>query len=154
VVDENGCTVLGGESDAIGDRLREGYQPNLSLAEALKAAVAALSGGDRQIVPADLEVAVLSRDNGRRAFRRLADEEIGELLGVSADEPPAGEAELEAPTPATSDADAADSDADATPTRQPIPSPPRVRPRATARTRSDLLGSSVVATEDPASLPG
>jgi proteasome alpha subunit len=117
VVDENGCTVLGGESDAIGDRLREGYQPNLPLADALKAAVAALSGGDRQIVPADLEVAVLSRDNGRRAFRRLADEEIGELLGVSADEPPAGEAELESPTPAASDADdgsdAADSDAGA-----------------------------------------
>jgi proteasome alpha subunit len=108
VVDENGCTVLGGESDAIGDRLREAYEPDLPLAEALKAAIAALSGGDRQIVPSDLEVAVLSRDNGRRAFRRLADEEIGELLGVSSDEPSTDDAgsDAEASTPTASDTDA------------------------------------------------
>jgi proteasome alpha subunit len=92
VLDENGFTVLGGEGDAIGERLRSGYQADLPLAEALKVAVAALSGGDRQIVPAELEVAVLSRDNGRRAFRRLTDDEIGELLGVSADAPAPEEA--------------------------------------------------------------
>jgi proteasome alpha subunit len=87
VVDESGCTVLGGEGDTIGERLRQSYQPNLSLSDALKAAVTALAGGDRQIVPSELEVAVLSRDNGRRAFRRLDDDEIGELLGVAADAP-------------------------------------------------------------------
>jgi proteasome alpha subunit len=87
VVDESGCTVLGGEGDTIGERLRQSYQPDLSLSDALKAAVTALAGGDRQIVPSELEVAVLSRDNGRRAFRRLDDDEIGELLGVAADAP-------------------------------------------------------------------
>jgi proteasome alpha subunit len=108
VVDENGWTVLGGEGDAIGERLRQSYQSDLPLGEALKAAVAALSGGDRQIVPAELEVAVLSRDNGRRAFRRLADSEIGELLGVAPDAPaPEEEAALEADadTPPSSSAD-------------------------------------------------
>ena len=112
VVDESGCTVLGGEGDAIGDRLRESYQPDLPLVDALKAALAALAGGDRQIAPADLEVAVLSRDNGRRAFRRLTDEEIGELLGAAADAPPSDTADE---TPAA-DADAGDSADEPAPT--------------------------------------
>jgi len=119
VVDESGWTVLGGEGDAIGERLRQGYQPDLSLADALKAAVAALSGGDRQIVPAELEVAVLSRDNGRRAFRRLTDGEIGELLGVAADAPAdadATAADSGPDTPPPDAADAADDAGEVTPT--------------------------------------
>jgi proteasome alpha subunit len=96
VVDESGYTVLGGEGDTIGERLHQSYQASLPLAEALRAAVAALAGGDRTVLPADLEVAVLSRDNGRRAFRRLTDGEIAELLGVPAE---AAEAEAE-PAPA------------------------------------------------------
>src|SRR5262249_4571308 len=86
VVDENGYTVLGGEADTIGERLRQSYQASLPLAEALRAAVTARAGAARTVLPADLEVAVLSRDNGRRAFRRLTDEEIGELLGTPEDE--------------------------------------------------------------------
>jgi proteasome alpha subunit len=83
VVDETGFTVLGGESDAIGERMDTGYEAGQSLADTLKAAVAALAGDSRQIVPSELEVAVLSRDNGRRAFRRLTDSEIAELLGTT-----------------------------------------------------------------------
>jgi len=41
--------------------------------------VAALAGPDRTLVPDDLEVAVLSRENGRRAFGRL---EGGDLAGL------------------------------------------------------------------------
>ena len=52
-----------------------------SLAEALRAAVAALAGPDRTLTRTDLEVAVLAQGNGRRAFRRLADEELAALLG-------------------------------------------------------------------------
>src|SRR5918992_3090551 len=68
--DENGFTVLGGEADAISDRLKETYEPGLALEDALRAAVAALAG-DRTLTPDELEVAVLARSNGRRAFRRL-----------------------------------------------------------------------------------
>jgi hypothetical protein len=42
--------------------------------------VAALTGPDRTVEAADLEVAVLARSDGRRAFRRLADDEVATLL--------------------------------------------------------------------------
>jgi proteasome alpha subunit len=80
VVDETGFTVLGGESDTIADRLKTTYSAGLSLAEALRGAVAALAG-ERTLTPDDLEAAILSRGNGRRAFRRLTDAQIGDMLG-------------------------------------------------------------------------
>ncbi len=46
----------------------------------LRAAVDALAGPDRTLAGADLEVAVLSPGNGRRAFRRLVDGELESLL--------------------------------------------------------------------------
>jgi proteasome alpha subunit len=97
VVDESGFTVLGGDSEAISDRLKETYQPGLSLSEALRAAVAALAG-DRTLTPDELEVAVLSRTNGRRAFRRLTRPAVAEALGVEDAEPSPEEAAA-APTP-------------------------------------------------------
>jgi len=80
VVDEEGCTVLGGDSDTIGERLREAYSPGLELDAALGAAVASLAGPDRTLTPADLEVAVLAREDGRRAFRRLDEAALAPLL--------------------------------------------------------------------------
>lgn len=80
VMDEDRFTVLGGEADAIETRLAEAFRSAMSLRDALRAAVAALAGGDRTLSAADLEAAVLARTNGRRAFRRLGDAEIGELL--------------------------------------------------------------------------
>jgi proteasome alpha subunit len=83
--------VIGGDPEAIGSRLETAYQPGLDLAGALNAAVSALAGPDRQIAPAELEVAVLSRQNGRRAFRRIEDDELGRMLPAptaAADEPP------------------------------------------------------------------
>jgi proteasome alpha subunit len=84
VVDESGFTVLGGEAESVGERLGQTYLAGLPLAEALRAAVKALAGSDRQLTPDELEVAVLSRTTGRRAFRRFNDREIGELLEVPA----------------------------------------------------------------------
>jgi hypothetical protein len=51
-----------------------------TLPDALRSAVAALAGPDRTLVADDLEVAVLAQGNGRRAFRRLVDTELTELL--------------------------------------------------------------------------
>ena len=80
VVDEDRFSVIGGDAEAIGTRLEAAYEPGLDLAGALKAAVGALAGPDRTLTPGELEVAVLSRANGRRAFRRIEDDELATLL--------------------------------------------------------------------------
>jgi len=80
ITDEDRYAVLGGETEAIATALDGGWQPDWSLREALQAAVAALAGAERTLGAADLEVAVLAEGNGRRAFRRLLDEELAELL--------------------------------------------------------------------------
>ncbi|HEX6569125.1 MAG TPA: proteasome subunit alpha [Acidimicrobiales bacterium] len=81
VVDEQGYTVLGGEADAILERVKQTYQPGQPLSAALRTAVDALAGADRQLSAGELEVAVLSRTNGRRAFRRLTADEVAAALG-------------------------------------------------------------------------
>src|SRR5579884_2731905 len=83
VVDEERFTVLGGEAEAISERLGASWQPGLSRGDALGRAVAGLAGSERTLVPEELEVAELSRANGRRAFRRIEDAELAELLGAS-----------------------------------------------------------------------
>ena len=80
VVDEDRSTVLGGEAEVIAGRLRESIREGWGLTEALPAAVGALTGTEREVSPRDLEVAVLERTNGRRAFRRLDETEVGRLL--------------------------------------------------------------------------
>ena len=80
VVDEDRYSVIGGDAEAIGTRLEAAYQAGLDLSGALKAAVGALAGPDRTLTPGELEVAVLSRGNGRRTFRRIEDGELATLL--------------------------------------------------------------------------
>jgi proteasome alpha subunit len=80
ITDEDRYAVLGGETESIAERLEERWTEGSSLAEALRAAVDALAGPDRTLGGAELEVAVLSGGNGRRAFRRLVDAELEELL--------------------------------------------------------------------------
>ena len=80
VVDEEQFTVLGGEAEAIADRMKEAFNDSMTLADAVKAATHALAGPDRTLEPRELEVAVLARSNGRRAFRRIDDEELAGLL--------------------------------------------------------------------------
>ncbi len=81
VVDEHDYTVLGGEAEAVAERLGAAWQAGQQLGPALNAVVGALSGPDRTLGSADLEAAVLGRGNGRRTFRRLERPEIDELLG-------------------------------------------------------------------------
>jgi proteasome alpha subunit len=80
VVDEDPFSVIGGDAEAIGSRLDEAFQPDLDLAGAVRAAVGALAGPERTLTAPELEVAVLARSNGRRAFRRIEDEELTALL--------------------------------------------------------------------------
>ena len=79
VVDEDRYTVIGGEAETIRERVEDGFSSDWELAEVLQRAARALTG-DRDLVAADLEVAVLDRNNGRRAFRRLDDDEVAAAL--------------------------------------------------------------------------
>ena len=79
VMDTRGFVVIGGEADAIRGRMEDGWIQEMALSAAVSVSVTALAGPDRTLVPDDLEVAVLSRENGRRAFGRL---EGGDLAGL------------------------------------------------------------------------
>ena len=82
VVDEDRFSVLGGEAEAITGRMATVFQAGWSLPQALKATSEALGGPNHPLAVPDLEVAVLERSESRRAFRRIADSETAELLGV------------------------------------------------------------------------
>ncbi len=80
ITDEDRFAVLGGETEAVAAALEEAWTSTWSLSDAIKAAVAALAGPERTLSAADLEVAVLAEGNGRRAFRRLVDDELAALI--------------------------------------------------------------------------
>ena len=93
IYDEDHFAVLGGDAEAIHERLAAAYTPGWPLADALRAAATALAGPERTLHPDDLEVAVLERTRERRAFRRIVDVELAALLldGQPADGAPAAE---------------------------------------------------------------
>ena len=93
VVDDDRFSVLGGEADAIAERMDSTFEAGWPLEGALHAATGALSGPNETLAVPDLEVAVLARTNGRRAFRRIDDDETARLLGAPAP------AETERPAP-------------------------------------------------------
>jgi len=80
VKDRSDFVVLGGDAEAIFDRFQESFSENLSLPEALTAAISALAGPDRTLEPDDLEVAELCSNNGRRAFRRIEGQELHDYM--------------------------------------------------------------------------
>jgi proteasome alpha subunit len=81
VLDEKGFCVLGGDSESVLERLRGTFKGEMTLKDALKSAIAALSGADRKLSHEELEVAVLERNGRRRCFRRIEDSEIKSLAG-------------------------------------------------------------------------
>ena len=81
VLDEKGFCVLGGDSESVLERLRGSFKSEMTLKDALKSAIAALSGADRKLSHEELEVAVLERNGRRRCFRRIEDSEIKSLVG-------------------------------------------------------------------------
>ncbi len=80
VVDEEHFTVLGGDAEAISDRVESAFSGGLALADAVKAATSSLAGPDRTLTAPELEVAVLERNAPRRAFRRLEGDALDQLL--------------------------------------------------------------------------
>ncbi|SRR6266508_261565 len=102
VMDEDNFSVLGGETEQIVERLDEAWKPGLALAPAVKVAVAALSGTDRNLSADDLEVAVLDRHNDQRAFRRIEGDALTKIV-PSAKRQPGHPSEPKADLPPAAD---------------------------------------------------
>jgi proteasome alpha subunit len=80
LLDEKRFCVLGGDAEGISKRLESSYRNDLDLAAAIKVAVAALTGPERSVAAADLEIATLVRNGRRRSFTRITDEAVATAL--------------------------------------------------------------------------
>jgi proteasome alpha subunit len=80
ITDEEQFAVLGGDAETIAERVAAAWQADWGLGAALKAAITALGGPERTLAAGELEVATLSRGNGRRTFRRTTEGELALLL--------------------------------------------------------------------------
>lgn len=75
-------TALGGSEEALVEALGESFEIGASLEEAIARTAAAITSiEDSAIAPERWEAAVLDRTLGRRRFRRLAVDEIREVIG-------------------------------------------------------------------------
>ena len=100
IYDEPGFVVMGGQTEPISAAMRESYSANMSLADALEAALRALKSittgsgtaaasnvsaaaagnGTGREPGRDLEVAVLSRHRPRRSFGRITGAALAQLI--------------------------------------------------------------------------
>ncbi|MGW1062201.1 proteasome subunit alpha [Micromonospora rubida] len=91
VNDEPGRMAMGGQADAISGSLKSKHRPDMSLGEAVRLALAALSsvggegGAARTIAANQLEVAVLDRHRVGRTFRRITGAALTALLDADTD---------------------------------------------------------------------
>ncbi|WP_326691830.1 MULTISPECIES: proteasome subunit alpha [unclassified Streptomyces] len=100
IVDEHGSVAVGGNSDQIGTYMDQRHREGMSLTEALKLGVEALSrdsnGSERSLTAEQLEVAVLDRGRPqKRKFRRVSGSQVADLLGETSGSAPASDAEAE-----------------------------------------------------------
>lgn len=85
--DEPNFVVMGGQAETISTALKGSYRQDMDTAEAVAAAIAALSSASgangaakRKLGVGQLEVAVLDRSRPRRAFRRITGAALTALL--------------------------------------------------------------------------
>jgi proteasome alpha subunit len=90
VADEQGFVAMGGQAETVTTSLRDNHRPEASLADAVKAALAALQAGvnsntgeGRTLGADSLEVAVLDRTRPRRLFKRLVGAPLSSLVDGS-----------------------------------------------------------------------
>jgi proteasome alpha subunit len=84
VVDEARFTVLGGDADIVTARVEEALDGPRPLADSVRICVNALAGPERTLQPDDLEVAVLAKGRGRRAFHRIEGSELSDIFATFA----------------------------------------------------------------------
>ncbi|MGC4902641.1 proteasome subunit alpha [Micromonospora echinospora] len=91
VNDEPGRMAMGGQAEAISGVLKNEHRPEMSLSEAIRAAVKALAsvggegGAARSIAAHQMEVAVLDRGRVGRTFRRVTGAALTALLDGDAE---------------------------------------------------------------------
>jgi proteasome alpha subunit len=119
VTDEPGFVAFGGPADQVSAALKDRFSDNMSLTEALGAALDALAAptagqqgqanGQTELTAANLEVAILDRARAHRTFRRLHGPRLEELIAESraakaqSSQPDSSESEPEPPAPPKSD---------------------------------------------------
>jgi len=81
ITDEHRFMAMGGEAEALRERVAEAYRDDFDLNTGLRAAVEALGGPDRQVPQEELEAALLESAGGRRRFRRLTAPDLADALG-------------------------------------------------------------------------
>jgi proteasome alpha subunit len=80
VVDARDYAAIGGDAEAVRERLAATWSAGLGRSAAVHVGLNALSGPDREISAAELEVAELSRSHGRRCFSRIDAPELAAIL--------------------------------------------------------------------------
>jgi len=121
VTDEPGFVAFGGPADQVSAALKDRFSDDMSLTEALGAALDALAAptagqqgqanGQTELTASNLEVAILDRARAHRTFRRLHGPRLEELIAESR----AAKAQSAAP---------AESESDSEPPAPAEPSPP------------------------------
>jgi proteasome alpha subunit len=83
VMDEEGCTVLGGQADAVAEVLDQRYRTDIRRDDAIRLGAEVLAGADGAVLgAAQLEVAFLDRAKERRAFERVRGPELDTVLAA------------------------------------------------------------------------
>jgi proteasome alpha subunit len=82
VMDDEGCTVLGGRADQISGQLESRYDSTMDSAAAIRLGAEVLREADTAIAANNLEVALLDRSRTRRAFRRIKGDELEAILAT------------------------------------------------------------------------
>jgi proteasome alpha subunit len=83
ISDHEGYCVIGGSAEDLGNFMQSRYRADLPLGEALqlgRAALERVSNGRSSVPPQNLEVCLLEKARIGRKFRRLATDELSQLL--------------------------------------------------------------------------
>ena len=146
VSDEPGFVAFGGQADQVSAALKEAFSDNMSLPQALAAALAALTapapaapagsgssasaavstagnGTPTELTASQLEVAILDRARAHRTFRRLQGPRLEELIAESRSAAPAEVATAPEAAPASDDPPTGPSAASG----DGIPKPPKAK---------------------------
>jgi proteasome alpha subunit len=83
VMDEEGCTVLGGQAETIAEVLDQRYRDDIGRDDGIRLGAEVLAGADGAALgAAQLEVAFLDRAKARRAFERVRTPDLEVVLGA------------------------------------------------------------------------
>ena len=83
VMDEDGCTVLGGQAEQIAEQLQSRFDTGIDSGAAIRLGASVLSDTDAPLEGERLEVAMLLRGRPRRAFRRISGAALDEILAAA-----------------------------------------------------------------------